>query len=368
MQCFIPRYTTTILAAAAVFGFAFSGVAALAADGASALEKRFAELAKLPAAERTKALIEGAKKEGKLRMLPIMRSKRGRKHTALFTKQYGFVKAEIFDLSSEGMAEKFVIEESAGRHLSDLISISVTDMGEIVRKKLTARFKTPMTDRILPAYNGFKSPDNLWVPAYWKEHGISYNTKLMSEAKAPKNYFDLCKPEYKGKVSYETSHNSWLLGIYQVFGKDMKKIDELFTCIGKNQPILQQGHTSRLTLMLAGDHAINGENALYRGTQQNLKNPKKAPFKAVYTAEVIAYPSVMSINKNAANPMAAALYVDWVLSKKSQAYIAKQFRGPITVDHPYMPANAMIVPAWYVDKATNEKMLNLWKTRVGRKR
>lgn len=354
---FTRTFATALLVAAAI---ACAAGAASAAETLTPVEGRFAELAKLPAAERTAALVEAAKKEGKLVMLPIMQSRIGHNHTQLFAKQAPFLKLEYMDIGSDEMAERFLVEETAGRHLTDLVSLSIPDMYHIVTKKLTARNQTPATDAILPAYASFKHPEHLWVPAYWKEHGISYNPNMLKAEEAPKTWMDLCKPEYKGMASYEVAHNPWAVGMYFVFGKDEKKLEEFFACVGRNEPILVNGHTSRLTLMLAGDHSIQGENALYNGTVANMKNPKKAPFKGVYTAEVLAYASVMSIGKHAPNPMAAALYADWVLSQESQEFIAKEYRSPITLPHPYMPPEAMIVNVPYVADATSDRIMALW--------
>ena len=338
------------------------------ADAPTALEKRFAELARLPAAERTSQMVELAKKEGSLKMLPIMQSKLGRDHTSMFEKAYPFIKVQYEDIGSEDMAERFMIEETSGKHLMDLVSLSLPDMYHVVTRKLTARYPTPATDSILPIYASFKHPEGLWVPAYWKEHGISYNPSMLKEEEAPKSYADLCKPEFKGQVSYEVIHNPWLTGMYFVFNKDEKKLEEWIACVGKSEPIMQNGHTSRLMLMMAGDHAIMGENAIYNGTVANMKNPKKAPFKAVYTAEILAYPSVMSISNHAANPMSAGLYADWVLGKESQDFIAKEFRSPITVPHPYMPSDAQIVNVPYLDAATTERIHAIWTKYTIRKR
>ena len=110
----------TLLSAAAAIamtGSLFAGNQAWSADAPTPLEKRFSELAKLPAVERTTQMVEAAKKEGKLVMLPILQSKLGRDHTQMFEKRYPFLKVEYLDIGSEDMAERFVIEESSGRHL-----------------------------------------------------------------------------------------------------------------------------------------------------------------------------------------------------------------------------------------------------------
>ena len=63
---------------------------ALAQDTApslTAVEKLYAELAKLPAAERSKRLEDGARKEGQLSFIHSWRGQLGSRHVAMFQKR-----------------------------------------------------------------------------------------------------------------------------------------------------------------------------------------------------------------------------------------------------------------------------------------
>ena len=95
----------------------------------------------------------------------------------------------------------------------------------------------------------------------------------------------------------------------------------LLECIGRNEPIIQRGHTQRMELMLAGDHMVQGDNYLYHGVAMQRKNPR-APYAIVYSAPILATNDVAAINRNAPNPFAAALFADWTLSPASQHYLA----------------------------------------------
>jgi ABC-type Fe3+ transport system substrate-binding protein len=72
----------------------------------------------------------------------------------------------------------------------------------------------------------------------------------------------------------------------------------------------------------------------------------------------------MVINKNTPHPYAAALLSDWALSEESQSYLAKTFRGPLALPHPYLPADTDIVTYGLTSKEVVDKVLGYWKEYV----
>ncbi|HEY4135173.1 MAG TPA: ABC transporter substrate-binding protein [Alphaproteobacteria bacterium] len=323
----------------------------------TAAEQLYSELAKLPAAERQKRLEDGAKKEGKLNFIHTWRGTLARNHLRLFQKRYPFLDVEMVDIGSQDAAERLVAEETAGRHLTDIVSVSVADLNEVLAKDLSAHYPTPAGNLIYDKYKSFLDPQNRWLPFYWTEHGISYNPTMIPADKAPKDWMDLCDPVFKGQVSFDPFEVRFLAGLWNVMGE--QKLDQWLTCIGQNKPIIQRGHTQRINLMIAGDHAAQGDNYLYYGIQQKLKNPS-LPFEPVWTATMPATIGAMIINANTQHPYASALLVDWVLSEESQKYTAEQFRGPVAYKHPYIPEDAKIVSFSTVDDATAAKLQKMW--------
>ena len=118
----------------------------------SSAEQLYTKLAKLPADQRTKQLEDGARKEGKLNFVHTWRGKIARDHVALFEKRYPFVKVEMGDIGSQDAAERFIAEETAGRHLTDILTLGVPDMAVILKQNLVAKYPTPATKGILKQY------------------------------------------------------------------------------------------------------------------------------------------------------------------------------------------------------------------------
>jgi iron(III) transport system substrate-binding protein len=346
---------------AALTGISIASFLPAPAAAQTAAEKIYADLAKLPPAERQKQLEEGARREGKLIYVRTLRAKLGHDHLELFRKRYPFVDVDDNDMGSQPASERLVQEETAGRHLTDILSLAVPDLDAILNRHLAAAYPTPATAAILPQYKNFIDPQHRWTPYYWSDFGISYNTNMLTPDKAPKSWDDLCKPEYRGQVSFDGPNIRFLVGMDTMMGEE--KLKSWLQCIGKNKPIIQLGMPQRFKLMLAGDHAVQGQNFLYYCPAEKTKHPS-APCAMVLTAPVLGYAGGMVINRNAPHPYAAALLANWALSPESQHYLASMFRGPLTAKHPYLPPQTKLVTYGLTGKDTVDKVLAYWKRYV----
>jgi ABC-type Fe3+ transport system substrate-binding protein len=332
----------------------------------SRVDTLYADLAKLPPAERAKRIEDGARAEGRLVLVHTMRGHESADHVAMFGQRYPFLKIELeADIGSQDAAERLYTEETAGRHLTDVINVALPDLPALRNKDMLARFASSGSAAILPRYQGFIDPEGRWTTWYWSEHGISYNTSLVPKDKAPTSWDDLCKPFFKGSVSYDPGEDRYLAGLYAMFGMD--GAERLLKCIGDNDPIIQRGHAQRIELMLAGDHMVQGDNYLYQGISIQRKNPS-APYAIAYSAPAFGFAGVAAINKNTQHPYAAALWADWTLSNESQTYVASLLRGPVALKHPFLPDDMKIVT--YVDAPPDvmQRLTNDWNTYVAKKR
>ena len=149
---------------------------------------------------------------------------------------------------------------------------------------------------------------NRWTPYYWSDFGITYNTNLIAADQAPKSWEDLCKPQYRGQVSFDGPNIRFLVGIYTMMGEEKTKA--WLQCIGRNKPLIQFGMPQRFELMLAGDHAVQGQNFVYYCPARRARQPA-TPCATVLTAPVLGFAGSIVINKNTTRPHAAAILADW---------------------------------------------------------
>lgn len=331
----------------------------------NAVEQLYEDLSKLPKGERAAKILEGAKKEAKLDVIQALGGTLGRNYTKIFRETYSFVSVNESLLGTDEAVTRIVAEERAGRHITDLISGGgIPEMNGMIDFKIAARLKTPAIEAILPPYRGFLDPYGRWTLSHWSENGMSYNTSLLTPAEAPKSLMDLCNPRLSGQVSFEPVRSRVVAFFHQILGGDEGYIKWL-ECMSKNRPLLMNGYTARMTMMLAGDHAVQGENFWYSGLAQVKKNPK-TPFAPIYEAEVLGTGSGIVINRNTLNPYTSALYADWALTDAPQKYLSEEFRGPVTLPHPFMPPQAKLVTMGMVETSETDRLMQLWTKYMGK--
>jgi iron(III) transport system substrate-binding protein len=328
----------------------------------TAAEKLYAELASLPLAEREKRLYEGAKKEGTVVITRGYAGTEGLNHLRLFEKRYPELKVSFSILSTAQGVERLIQEETAGRHLTDNISVTSPDLAPVLEKNLAARNPTPVLNAILSQYKGFLDPSGQarWVPWSGTSHGIGYNTSLLDPKDAPKSWMDLCDPKYKGMFSLDPVEVRFILGTYHVFGDQVEPTKKFFECLSKNDPIILFGHSTRSTLLLAGDHALSPDLLIWHGELDNKKNPNRKRFRVAYEAPVIMDASVLVLNPNLPHPYAGALYTDWTAGEESQTYMYDNFREVLTRQHPFFPDDAKVVPSMYADQKIVDELYGYW--------
>ena len=275
----------------------------------------------------------------------------------MFAKRYPFLKLDSTnDIGSQDAGERLYAEETAGRHLTDVVTGALSDFQPALAANMLARYTSPATDAILPVYKGFRDDQNRWTPWFWSEHGISYNTNLVPPEHAPKGWMDLCNPFLKGGVSFDPAETRFLSGLNAMMGED--KLKEFLSCMGKNQPIVQRGHDQRMALMLAGDHMAQGDNYMFTGLKA--QREKGAPFAMVLTAPILSLSGIAVINRNTQHPH-AALFVDWLLSDENQQFFATELRGPVTLKHPFIPENAPLVAFKDPPPETVARLIGYWR-------
>jgi len=351
------RTPSIALAAASALGMVLAVGAPAPTAAQSDAERLYQDLSRLPPAERQAKLEEGARREGKLAFVHSLRGQVGRAHVAAFQARYPFIAVDHTDTGSQEASERFIEEERAGRHLTDALSLAIPDLDQILALDLLAPNPTKATAGIKPRFKAFIDPQGRWTPYYWSDFGISYNTSLVPADQAPRAWDDLCKPELRGQVSFDGPSIRFLVGIYTMMGD--QKTKAWIQCIGRNKPIIQLGTIQRFELMLAGDHAVQGQNFLYYCPAKKAQIPS-APCAIVLTAPVLGFPGAIVINKHAPHPHAAALLADWVLGEEGQQLLARYFRGPITLGHPYLPDDTPVVLYGLTGQNVVDKVLLYW--------
>jgi iron(III) transport system substrate-binding protein len=186
----------------------------------------------------------------------------------------------------------------------------------------------------------YPSPEIKALPkwAVWKDSAYGttyepiafvYNKRLVPEGDVPKDHTDLLKlleaktDFYKGKI---TAYDPERSGVGYLFCnediKDFPQAWDLFKAMGKAQAKLYTSAGAMMERVTSGEHLIAygifGSYALGRS--------KKDPNLGIVLPKdyTMVTSRVAFISKNAKNPNAGKLFLDYILSKRGQDIIANK--------------------------------------------
>ncbi len=269
--------------------------------------------------------VEAAKKEGKLIVYATTDAVAATPLVKDFEALYPGISVEYSDLNSTEVYNRFISESAAGS-TADFIWSSAMDL----QVKLVAEGKA-LT---------YASPEipNLPKWAVWNNEAYGttnepiafvYNKRIVPAADVPQTHTDLekllaAKPDfYKGKV---TAYDPERSGVGYLFvNEDVKNWPDawnLFREFGKTSAKLYTSAGAMMERVGSGEHLIGygifGSYALGRA--------KKDPGIGIVLPKdyTLITSRVAFISKQAKNPNAAKLFLDYMLSKRGQTIIANQ--------------------------------------------
>jgi iron(III) transport system substrate-binding protein len=278
-------------------------------------------LAAQPAVAADQAVIDAAKKEGKVVFYTGIEREAAETIAAGFKKKYPFISAEMVRASSSKLATRLDAEIEANRVQGDVFEFSLLYLTtDLQRRGEILQYDSP-------EYASF--PKEYTSPGYWAATGLSsviilVNTKKVDSANMPTSWWDLTKPYWKGKLTIDnlevsgTGYN-WLAAIVNTEGLGWKFIEEL----GKNNVNLERGHAGMAQKVAAGEYSGAAEMSDFHLHNLQLTSAT-VPVKGIWPKEgVPREPWTAGILKRAPHPNAAKLFLDYLLSQEGQAAYAK---------------------------------------------
>jgi len=161
-------------------------------------------------------------------------------------------------------------------------------------------------------YDGFKDPQGAWVGIQAVAFSFVYGVAAAG-SDAPRTPLDLIDPKWKGKIASSYPHDDdavlYLYALYaQKYGWDWVAAlaaQDVRFARGANSP---------------GDAVFAGEKAIGIGTAGSLAAPSSSPARFVVPDghPFMAWGQPAGILKQARNPAAAKLYLNWALSPATQ--------------------------------------------------
>ena len=260
--------------------------------------------------KKREAIIEGAKKEGKLQIYALLVVSDHMQIIQRFKEKYPFIDVQLYRATSERLYNRIETEARANTHLADVIGVSGFQMYQLVKRGIMGRYESPERN----GYDaGFKDRDGLWTAYYVNPLVTAYNTGQVNAKDAVKDYADLLDPKWKGKLAMEEDEIEWFATMLSFWGAE-KGMAYMRRLAAQNFNF-RQGHTLMTQLVAAGEYP--GAVLLYAPQTQSTK-AAGAPIDWTALNPTVTGVNLMGVAARAPHPNAAMLYVDHMLSEEIQ--------------------------------------------------
>ena len=274
------------------------------------------------------ALIEAAKKEGKVVWYTSMAIDTSKPLLDAFLKEYPFIKADLVRAGEEQLTNRMLSETRAGQWLFDAVSTS--SIGALIERKMITPYLAPERDAFM---DQFKDPQGYWTGVFANNLILAYNTKMVAAKDAPKDYPDLLDPKWKGQILMDPTDYDWFGTLIAAWGRE--KTVQYMQRLAKQQPSWRRGHGLTAQLLGAGEtglawaYSFRIERMMREG----------APVEWIETFDpIVVTISGIGLSAKATNPNAAKLLINFATSKRGQEMVREMRRIPARGDvKPFAP-------------------------------
>ncbi|HEY2989308.1 MAG TPA: extracellular solute-binding protein [Candidatus Binatia bacterium] len=268
------------------------------------------------------ALIEGAKNEKKLVLYTSVPLVEARLYVDAFQRKYPFVQPEIFRASGEPTLNRILTETRAGRWEFD--AVGITQMETLAQQKALSSYVSPETKAYIAE---FKDPAGFWTSYAAIYYVLGYNTRLVAQNEAPKQWRDLLDAKWKGQFSMDREEYAWYATLQASWGKE--KTREYMEALAKQDIQWRKDHILIAQLLAAGEFPLA---IVYVHNVEDLKK-KGAPVEWISSVDpIVAALRRIALSARPSHPSTAKLFIDFILSKEGQEIIRAQGRVPARSD------------------------------------
>ena len=273
-------------------------------------------------AQSQQALVDGAKKEGKLVWYTSMAVDTSKPLLDAFLKEHPYVHAELVRLGEEQLTNRILGEIRAGRWLFDVLSNS--SIATMIERKIIAPYLAPEREQFM---DQFKDPQGYWTGVFVNNLVLGYNTKMLPAKDAPKDYADLLQPKWKGQMLMDATDYDWFGTLIAVWGRE--KTVKYMQQLAKQEPLWRRGHGLTAQLLGAGEVPLAWA---YNFRIERMKR-EGAPVDWIETFDpIVVTISGIALSAKATHPNAAKLLINFATSRKGQEMIREMRRIPARSD------------------------------------
>src|SRR5216117_293370 len=248
---------------------------------------------------------------------------------AAFKKRYPEVEIVYNDIGSA--ATVVALDKARNRPQADTAYYFAASGIDAVAKNVVAAFKPVNFDKLTPV---FRDPDGKWFTIHTLTVAFIVNTKLVKNV--PQSWADLLKPEYKNTIVYLDPRST---GVGQVvafaanfgMGGDMSNLQPGLDYLAK---LHQSGNVLRVLGTTPYAQFVKGEIPVWISYENDGLKAKYIDALGAQVAVVIpkdgsvAAPYGISLVKNAPDPNAGKLWLNFIMTEMGQGIFAQGFVRP----------------------------------------
>lgn len=275
-----------------------------------------------------KAVLEGARKEGQL-VVYGSRNPVIDRLVPSFPDRYGF-KVDYVSLQSGQTQERTQAEADSGRRIASLTMTGDTAIYQLAQNKLLQALPAvPNAARLHPnEWELVSESGGQYVPYANLVAGLLVNTGMIPEAEAPRNWKDLLDARFKGKIVMPDPRGAGGGNVFVYLAAKANGYgEEYIRQLAQQDLLLVQGAADRDAVVARGERAI-----AIAADPRGLAAMKGVPLKWVIPEDGLTrVPFVVGVIKEAPQPNAARVFMNWLLSTEFQSEAAKELLDVPTV-------------------------------------
>jgi len=259
-----------------------------------------------------KAIVDGAKKEGKVVVYSTTDAKLVTPLIKDFEAAFPGVKVEYTDLNSTEVYNRYISESAANAASADAVWSSSMDLQmKLAADGLAAPYKSPEAGA-LPLWAHWK--DTIYATTF-EPIATVYNKRLVPPEEVPKTHADLVKllntkgDKYQNKI---TAYDPEKSGVGFMLANQDAKLDpqfwELVKALGARSLKVQSSTGTMLERVSSGENLL-GYNVL--GSYALTRAKKDPSLGVAFTTDYnLVLSRLIFVSKNARNPNAGRLFLD----------------------------------------------------------
>jgi iron(III) transport system substrate-binding protein len=297
---------------------------------AQTVEELLDNINRLAPAERQRRLSEGARKERELVWYSTMNRENSQELIRLFQKEHPYIDVKLLNGSAVQTMTRITSEYGARSHLFDITHIRGLFLTPLRKRQVIAAYRSPNRDALRP---GYRDEEGYFNAIFTQGQLFLVGSTLFRARDYPKSIEDLLLPKWQGRLGMDDESYDWLAALMDYYGEEKGK--QIAERLGQQKLNLRKGNTLLGQLVAAGEIPVMIDG--YNHTGYLLKS-KGAPIELIFPEPYVTAktPTAVWIGARAPHPHSAALFVDFLLSKRGQEAMAAQGRWVSRQDVKYL--------------------------------